>query len=322
MNERKPTFSVVIPARNEVANIERCLNAIGQAMGGRDDVEIIVADNHSTDETVETARRGGARAVVPPERVSIAQLRNFGATESHGGTILFLDADMEVPPDWLNAISRHFDGNGVDVLGFVEDIPADAPWFARIWSERIRARRGQVMDVDYLPGRNICVRRSWFDRVGGLDAGLSTSEDKDFAMRLRHAGARVISAPSPNPIHWGYERTLKELVRKEFWRQSNHINMIRRHGLTARLVRFPLLSTLHALWPFLALGMGITVGWTVALAVLAGWWVPGLGMALRHRLSRGGPVKLLQFTFLYWLRFTVAGWAVLFEALLGFRPKD
>ena len=321
MNDPVPAYSVVIPARNESANIARCLGAIAAAVDGRGDVEVIVADNHSTDDTRDVAAEGGARVVVPPQRVSIAALRNFGAAESRGAIILFLDADMEVPPGWLEAVESHFGEGGADVLGFVEDIPADAPWFARIWSERIRARRHSVMEVDYLPGRNICVRRSWFDEVQGLDAGLSTSEDKDFAMRLRRAGARVMSAPEPNPVHWGFERTWRELVRKEFWRQSNHINMIRRHGVSLRLVRFPLLSVGHALWPFAALAAGIASCPAVGAWMLAAWFLPGLAMALRHSLSRSGPVKLAQFTLLYWLRFTVAGWAVLFEALLGFRPK-
>ncbi len=44
-------ISFVIPAYNEEAYLERCLNAIIREIGGREGFEVIVADNNSTDRT-------------------------------------------------------------------------------------------------------------------------------------------------------------------------------------------------------------------------------------------------------------------------------
>lgn len=322
MTDKTPAFSVIMPARNETANIERCIAAIRQAGMSHENVEIVVVDNHSTDATANIARKSGAKVVIPDSRINISALRNLGARKSQGRALLFLDADMEPPKEWLAAIDHHLHANGADVVGFVEKVPASAPWFARVWSDRLRARRNRVMEVDFLPGRNICVKRSWFERVGGFDEDLKTSEDKDFAMRLHRAGAKVLQAPSPNPVHWGYEKTLGEFVRKEFWRQGSHVSMIRRHGASARLLRFPVLCVGHALWPLVALAMGAAASsWSQAAAVLALWPLPALAAALWRPLSRANPLKLAQFTFLHWLRMTVAGWSVLFEALAVLRSS-
>ena len=61
-------FSVIIPAYNEEHYLPRLLNSIevarGNFSGGRDEIEVIVADNDSTDATAETAAAQGARVVL------------------------------------------------------------------------------------------------------------------------------------------------------------------------------------------------------------------------------------------------------------------
>jgi glycosyltransferase involved in cell wall biosynthesis len=321
-----PSFAIIIPARNEAETIRRCLDAVSRAldhaggMAARPD--ILVVDNHSTDATVAVVEDTGARVVRPPARVSIAALRNLGAETATADVLVFLDADMEVPPDWARSLQAVFaPGNGrADVCGFVEDVPPDAPWFARLWSERLRARRSRDQAVDFLPGRNIAVRRPLFQQVGGFSTQLTTSEDKDLVMRLHAAGARVLSLARPNPVHWGYEKTLWELIRKEFWRQGNHLSMLRRHGVRLRLLRFPLISLAHLLWPLVCLGLALGFGLWAGVVALSAWWLPALALTLRFPDSRTGPARVAGFTVLYWLRFTVAGAAVVSE-ILGRRSR-
>src|SRR6266581_5198151 len=88
-------FSVIIPAYNEDRYLPRLLESIDTARsnysGGRDTVEVIVADNCSTDRTAEVAAHHGAR-VVPVAKRRIAAARNGGARAALGGIPCLLAA--------------------------------------------------------------------------------------------------------------------------------------------------------------------------------------------------------------------------------------
>src|SRR6185369_1431615 len=100
-------FSVVIPAYNEEKYLPRLLNSIKVARanysGGADQIEVIVADNDSTDRTGEVAIAHGARvAHVTKRRIGAA--RNGGARDGQGELLCFIDADSAVHPGTFDAI--------------------------------------------------------------------------------------------------------------------------------------------------------------------------------------------------------------------------
>ena len=313
-------YAVVIPCFNEERNLERCLRSIGAALDGRD-VQLRVADNGSKDNCRQIALAANAEFVCSKERISIAELRNFGASGLDAEIIVFLDADMEVPSDWFDQMDKAFDVDGVDALGYVETIPEDAPWYARAWSLRTAARRDKARPTDFLQGRNIAVRRHVFERVGGFNGQLRTSEDKDFVLRLKRSGAKVYTYPQINLLHWGYEKSVYELLRKEFWRQGSHVSMLRRHGISIRLLRFPALAVFHLLaWlllPFALLASEPLLAMPFLLS-----WVPSLVLVLAKPVSRNSLSLMLQLLVLYHLRFVVAGMSVIYEYTTGKRAID
>lgn len=100
-------FSVVIPAFNEQDYLPRLLDSVEEARdlytGGRDAVEVIVANNQSTDATESVARRRGCRLVNIDKR-SIAAARNGGAEIAIGEVLCFIDADFVIHPESFNVI--------------------------------------------------------------------------------------------------------------------------------------------------------------------------------------------------------------------------
>jgi glycosyltransferase involved in cell wall biosynthesis len=102
-------ISLVIPAYNEALLLPRLLGSVRQAeqvfqrSGGR--LEVIVADNCSTDETVSVAERYGCRVVpvVPP---CIAAVRSAGARAASGDILGFVDADAMIHPERFVKIAR------------------------------------------------------------------------------------------------------------------------------------------------------------------------------------------------------------------------
>jgi glycosyltransferase involved in cell wall biosynthesis len=104
-----PRFSLIIPSYNEEAYLPALLNSVDKARtcyaGGPDDIEVVVADNASTDSTADLARSSGCRVVHEDRRV-IAAVRNTGARNARGQVFVFVDADNIMHPDTFNAIDR------------------------------------------------------------------------------------------------------------------------------------------------------------------------------------------------------------------------
>ena len=69
--------------------------------GGPDDIEVVVADNASTDATADLARSSGCRVVEEDRRI-IAAVRNTGARNARGQVFVFVDADNIMHPDTFN----------------------------------------------------------------------------------------------------------------------------------------------------------------------------------------------------------------------------
>ena len=88
--------SLIIPAYNEEAYLPRLLDTVDRAReawrAGPAAVEVIVADNASTDGTARVAAARGCR-VVPVARRGIAVARNAGARAATGEVLSFVDAD-------------------------------------------------------------------------------------------------------------------------------------------------------------------------------------------------------------------------------------
>ena len=179
-------ISLVVPAHNESKLLPRLLDTVDVArerfVGGRDAIEVIVADNASTDGTGEIAADRGCTVVHVAQRL-IAAARNGGARIAQGEILCSVDADMRIAPETFNAISATLDR--------AEIIAGATGGRLERWSLGIALTYAAIVPLCILCGVDTGVvfcRRPDFTAVGGYDEGRPIGEDVAFLMALRQLG--------------------------------------------------------------------------------------------------------------------------------------
>lgn len=179
-------LSLVIPAFNEARLLPRLLDTVDVAKArftaGADAVEVILADNGSTDATAAIAQARGCR-VAPVAKRIIGAARNGGAALATSPLMCFVDADMQIHPDTFNAIERAL-GNS-RIVGGATGVTMErwsvgiAAIYALLWPLVVFTR----MDT----GVVFC-RRDDFMRIAGYDESRHFAEDVDFLWKLKRLG--------------------------------------------------------------------------------------------------------------------------------------
>jgi glycosyltransferase involved in cell wall biosynthesis len=182
----KIRFSVIIPAYNEEKLLPRLLDSIEIARQNcaSADLEVIVADNSSTDTTAEVAEKYGCR-VVKVERRCIAAVRNGGTQIARGEIFCFIDADSAVHPETFRQIDAAM-SNKRYIVGatgvFLERFSPGLFCFYYLIKPLT-----WLLEMD--TGVVFC-RREDFAAVGGYDENLLLSEDVSFLAALKKRGRK------------------------------------------------------------------------------------------------------------------------------------
>ena len=189
-----PRYSFIIPAFNEAALLPGLLDSIAIAGAAYspdpEAVEVIVANNMSTDQTGCIAEQRGCRVLCEPRRI-ISAVRNTGAAAARGEVLLFVDADSKIHPETLIAIERALAAD--DVIGGATGVRMDRRSPGIAVSFALQALWAWVTGWD--TGVVFC-RRADFDAVGGWDELVLFGEDVVFFRALcrlaRRRGQRFV----------------------------------------------------------------------------------------------------------------------------------
>ena len=181
-----PHHSLIIPAYNEAALLPRLLTTVDAARSryrrGAERIEVILADNASTDATATIARRAGCKVVPVAKRV-IAAARNGGAAAAAGEVLSFVDADTQIHPETFNAIDRAL-ATGT-VVGGATGVRLER------WSLGIALTYLTIVPLVLVTGMDtgvvFCLRVD-FERLGGYDERRRVAEDVAFLWNLKRLG--------------------------------------------------------------------------------------------------------------------------------------
>ena len=198
-------LSVVITTRNEEANIANCIRAFDAV---RDEVEIIVVDNDSTDATKRIAAKLGAKVLDKgPER---SAQRNLGWRTASADWVVVLDADMILPEALIGEILEccRMQSNAVE-----------AYWIPEVRTGigiRVKARNFERSFYD-----GTCIdalrlfHKSVLEKTGGYDENLIAGpEDWELDIRVLATGAKCAVLKN-HLIHNEKQLTLKRMLEKK-----------------------------------------------------------------------------------------------------------
>ena len=178
-------YSLIIPAYNEQQLLPRLLDSIDiarAAYGSPESIEVIVADNMSTDLTTEVATARGCRVAKIEKRV-IAAARNGGAAIARGEIVAFIDADSQVHPQTFIEIDRALANERV--IAGATGVTLDR------WSVGIALTYVTFLPMVWMSGMDAGVvfcRKADFDAMGGYDETRLIAEDVAFLWSLRRLG--------------------------------------------------------------------------------------------------------------------------------------
>jgi glycosyltransferase involved in cell wall biosynthesis len=200
----KPIVSILIPTYNSAKTIKDCLESTKKQT--YQNLEIMVIDNHSSDQTRTVAEEYGAQVfVIGPERS--AQM-NYGVSHSNGKYILRVDSDMILDTDLVqDCLTLCQEG----VQAVVVPVLPHPNGPKNFWvSCRMLEQRMLLDDLVNVAPRFI--DREVFLSVGGYDESIVAWEDYDLHNRLLKSGCKVACLQKSALWHLGEASSLGEVV--------------------------------------------------------------------------------------------------------------
>lgn len=249
-----PLVSVILPTRNRVALLSRALRSVWAQ--NRDDVEVIVVDDGSSDGTPRLleslASQGKLRWFRNERPAGACAARNLALREARGRYVTGLDDDDEMLPDRINALVEALQPQDAFVCGNDRILPDGGMPHSR----RVPAR----IDRDAILSRNVVGNQILAERArvlacGGFDESLPAAQDYDLWIRmiLAYGPARGVRQTLQRIYsHGGEDRiSLSPLRRHGYWmvyrkhrdemsdscRRAHLYNLRRANGYTTRLPR-------------------------------------------------------------------------------------
>lgn len=176
--------SVVVPTRNVGRTLQRCLESVRAQ--DHEDLELVVVDNFSDDDTFEVAREYADVAVqLGPER---SAQRNAGIERATGEWVLYIDADMVLEPDVVSDALATVTAAGADGVFVPEDSFGPGYWTA------CRALERRCYVGEALVEAPRLVRRAFFEETGGFVTDVAGQEDAELRMRMLRSGRRLVGS--------------------------------------------------------------------------------------------------------------------------------
>jgi O-antigen biosynthesis protein len=253
----EPKVSILIPTRDNVSFLRRCLDSVERLTTYRN-YELLIVDNNSRDpETLEYFASTPHRVIPFREPFNYSRINNFAVSQATGEYVLLLNDDTEViSGEWLEAMLEHAQRPEVGAVGARLLYPDGRIQHAGVilgvgshWEPGVAMHSHQFYASDspgyagvpmtttnYSAVTAACMllRKSLFDEVGGLDEENLRVQfnDVDLCLRLRERGYYVVYVPYAELYH-------HESVSRGYWNLDRSENVYMRERWSGVMDRDP-----------------------------------------------------------------------------------
>jgi glycosyltransferase involved in cell wall biosynthesis len=233
-------LSVVICSLNGAVGVDRCLHALAQQKDV--ELEVIVVDDGSTDDTAYAAREHGVTVIRHETNSGASAARNTGMRAATAPVVAFLDDDCEPEPEWARELLDAYEDGVIGVggplvpcapegfmLGFLRRnnplLPQEMDlahsekllyrlylYILRQWAPKERHDRREVY---MLVGANMSFRRAVIAGTGLDERFRFGAEDLDLCLQLRRRfpEGRLVTTPEAVVRHH-FEPDLRDTLRR------------------------------------------------------------------------------------------------------------
>jgi len=241
-------ISVIIPNRNGSATIGKCLEAVFAS--DYKNFEVIVADDCSTDDSVEIIGGFPCTLVRLGIHSGASAARNTGARSSSGEVLFFIDADCIVQKHTLSLVEGTIRGRENTVIGGTYSRRAfDDNFFSTFQSVFINYSETRKKVPDYVATHAMVIARQLFEKNGGFrEDFLPILEDVEFSHRLRRSGVKLEMNPEIVVRHifnFTLKRSLRNAFRKtKYWTiySLGNRDLLKDSGTASRPLKVNVLS--------------------------------------------------------------------------------
>ncbi|MBO3810225.1 MAG: glycosyltransferase [Candidatus Brockarchaeota archaeon] len=211
ISEPAVKVSIIIPVKNNVDLLEKCLASIRSLDFPTNILDVVVVDGGSNDGSVEVAEKFGCRVIIEDKSI-ISYARDLGVKHASGEFIAFTDSDCIVDKGWLKELLKCFEGDGIAAVGGPNLTPENESDFGKSVGDvfaflskagpRYGLEAGEAMEIHHNPTCNVMYRRGVLEEVGGFNHKLVTVDDEELDYRIRRRGYRILYTPKAIVYHY------------------------------------------------------------------------------------------------------------------------
>lgn len=201
-----PLVSVIIPTKNSSRTLEKCLESVKNQ--SYKNIELIVVDNNSTDNTKDIARKYTDKVFnYGPER---SAQRNYGVEQSIGEFVAIIDSDMKLSPKVIETCVQNIESD-TKTVGII--IPEES-FGEGFWAQCKKLERSFYIGVSYMEAARF-FRKDAYVQAGGYDENMVSGEDWDLSQRIEKQG--VFGRTNEFIFHNEGKISLYKTIKKKFY---------------------------------------------------------------------------------------------------------
>ncbi len=324
-------FSIIIVTWNGLDHLKRFLPSVVNT--NYDDYEIILADNASTDASIEWVKEHypSIKIAAFDDNYGYTGGNNRAVPYAEKEVLIFLNNDVEVTPGWLNGLNKLFQeypttsiaqpkirsyaereffeyagaaGGYLDWLGYpfcrgrVLDV-----------TEKDEGQYDSIVPISWASGAALAVKKDCFESLGGFDEDFEFHmEEIDLCWRALNQGHEILYAPESIVYHLGGGSLPMGSHRKVYYNFRNSLYMLWKNlPLSILFIRFPIRLFMDGIAAFRSL---IVLNWDEFSAIIKAhfhfWMRFSLAQRKRKTTQKENANKALSNVFLVW-RFFARG---------------